>query len=71
MAGRRPVEEAFAARRPARRLLVVPERRAALEQLVLHAIALRIPVVEVAGVTVSELVFDEDAFSRALHTVSP
>jgi hypothetical protein len=31
VAGRRPVSEAFAARRPAKRLLVVPERRAALE----------------------------------------
>jgi 23S rRNA (guanosine2251-2'-O)-methyltransferase len=49
VAGRRPVEEAFAARREARRLLVVPERRAALDQLVLHATTLRIPVVEVAG----------------------
>ncbi len=49
VAGRRPVEEAFAARREARRLLVVPERRAALDQLVLHATTLRIPVVEVGG----------------------
>jgi 23S rRNA (guanosine2251-2'-O)-methyltransferase len=55
VAGRRPVEEAFAARRPARRLLVVPERRAALEQLVLHAIALRIPVVEVEGGSLTAL----------------
>ena len=37
IAGRRPVEEAFAARREAVRLLVVPERRAALDQLVIHA----------------------------------
>ena len=49
VAGRRPVEEAFAARRQAYRLLVVPERRAALERLVLHATTLRIPVVEVEG----------------------
>ena len=49
VAGRRPVEEAFAARRAAKRLLVVPERRAALDQLVLHATTLRIPVVEVEG----------------------
>jgi 23S rRNA (guanosine2251-2'-O)-methyltransferase len=53
VAGRRPVEEAFAARRPARRLLVVPERRAALEQIVLHATALRLPVVEVEGGTLT------------------
>ena len=53
MAGRRPVEEAFAARREARRLLVVPERRAALERIVLHATTLRIPVVEVAGGTIT------------------
>jgi 23S rRNA (guanosine2251-2'-O)-methyltransferase len=55
VAGRRPVEEAFTARRPARRLLVVPERRAALEQLVLHATALRIPVVEVEGGSLTAL----------------
>ncbi|MEZ4597141.1 MAG: RNA methyltransferase [Chloroflexota bacterium] len=55
VAGRRPVEEAFAARRPSRRLLVVPERRAALEQLVLHATALRIPVVEVEGGSLTAL----------------
>ncbi|MBX3031019.1 MAG: 23S rRNA (guanosine(2251)-2'-O)-methyltransferase RlmB [Chloroflexi bacterium] len=55
VAGRRPVEEAFAARRPARRLLVVPERRAALEALVLHATALRIPVVEVEGGSLTAL----------------
>ena len=53
MAGRRPVEEAFAARREARRLLVVPERRAALDQIVLHATTLRIPVVEVEGGTIT------------------
>ena len=53
MAGRRPVEEAFVARREAKRLLVVPERRAALDQLVLHATTLRIPVVEVEGGTIT------------------
>ena len=47
VAGRRPVEEAFAARRPAKRLLVTPQRRFALEQIVLHATTLRIPIVEV------------------------
>ena len=55
MAGRRPVEEAFAARREARRLLVVPERRSALDQLVLHATTLRIPVVEVEGGTITAI----------------
>jgi len=49
VAGRRPVEEAFVARREARRLYVVPQRRMALEKLVLHATNLRIPVVEVEG----------------------
>ena len=49
VAGRRPVEEAFAARRPALRLLVTPGRRQALERLVLHATTLRIPIVEVEG----------------------
>jgi glutaredoxin len=29
----------------------------------------RIPVVEVEGEIVSELIFDRDAFERALHTV--
>jgi len=53
VAGRRPVEEAFVARREARRLLVVPERRSALEQLVLHATTLRIPVIEVEGGTIT------------------
>lgn len=55
IAGRRPVEEAFAARRQARRLLVVPERRAALDALVIHATTLRIPVVEVEGGTLTSL----------------
>ena len=49
MAGRRPVEEVFASGRVAYRLLVVPQRRSALEQLVLHATRLRIPIVEVEG----------------------
>ncbi|MFL5710751.1 MAG: 23S rRNA (guanosine(2251)-2'-O)-methyltransferase RlmB [Chloroflexota bacterium] len=49
VAGRRPVEEVFAAGRVAHRLLVVPHRRDALEQLVLHATRLRIPIVEVEG----------------------
>jgi 23S rRNA (guanosine2251-2'-O)-methyltransferase len=49
------VEEAFVARRPARRLLVVPQRRQALEKLVLHATSLRIPVVEVEGGTLTAL----------------
>ena len=49
VAGRRPVEEVFAAGRTAHRLLVVPHRRNALEQLVLHATRLRIPIVEVEG----------------------
>jgi 23S rRNA (guanosine2251-2'-O)-methyltransferase len=53
VAGRRPVEEAFVARRAARRLLVVPARRQALERLVLHATSLRIPVVEVEGGTLT------------------
>ena len=55
MAGRRPVEEAFVARRPAIRLLVVPQRRAALEKLVLHATNLRIPIVEVEGGSLTAL----------------
>ena len=55
VAGRRPVEEAFVARRPARRLLVVPNRRAALEKLVLHATNLRIPIVEVEGGSLTAL----------------
>lgn len=49
VAGRWPVQEAFVAGRPARRLLVVPHRRKALEDLVLHAVRLRIPIVEVEG----------------------
>jgi 23S rRNA (guanosine2251-2'-O)-methyltransferase len=53
VAGRRPVEEAFVARREAKRLLVVPQRRHALERLVLHATSLRIPVVEVEGGTLT------------------
>lgn len=53
VAGRRPVEEAFVAGRAARRLLVTPQRRDALERLVLHATALRIPIVEVEGGTLT------------------
>ncbi len=49
VAGRRPVEEVFASGRTALRLLVVPQRRQALERLVLHATRLRIPIVEVEG----------------------
>ncbi len=49
IAGRRPVEEAFAAGRAAVRLLVTPQRRHALDQIVLHATTLRIPIVEVEG----------------------
>jgi 23S rRNA (guanosine2251-2'-O)-methyltransferase len=55
VAGRRPVEEAFVARRPAIRLLVVPQRRAALEKLVLHATNLRIPIIEVEGGSLTAL----------------
>ena len=55
VAGRRPVEEAFVARRPAIRLLVVPQRRQALERIVLHATNLRIPIVEVEGGTLTAL----------------
>jgi 23S rRNA (guanosine2251-2'-O)-methyltransferase len=45
----------FAAERVAHRLLVVPQRRAALEQLVLHATRLRIPIVEVEGGTLTSI----------------
>ncbi len=55
MAGRWPVQEAFVAGREARRLLVVPQRRKALEDLVLHAVRLRIPIVEVEGGTLTAL----------------
>jgi len=55
VAGRRPVEEAFTARREARRLLVTPQRRHPLERLVLHATNLRIPIVEVEGGTLTAL----------------
>jgi len=55
VAGRRPVEEAFAAGRSAIRLLVVPQRREALERLVLHATTLRIPIVEVEGGSLTSL----------------
>jgi 23S rRNA (guanosine2251-2'-O)-methyltransferase len=55
IAGRHPVEEAFIAHRKAIRLLVVPQRRQALEKLVLHATNLRIPIVEVEGGTLTSL----------------
>ena len=55
VAGRRPVEEAFAAGRPALRLLVVPQRRGPLENLVLHATRLRIPIVELEGGSLTAL----------------
>jgi 23S rRNA (guanosine2251-2'-O)-methyltransferase len=55
VAGRRPVEEAFAAGRPARRLLVTPQRRQALERIVLHATTLRIPIVDVEGGSLTAL----------------
>ncbi len=55
VAGRRPVEEAFAAGRPARRLLVTPQRRQALEKIVLHATTLRMPNVEVEGGSLTAL----------------
>ncbi len=55
VAGRRPVQEAFAAGRAAIRLLVVPQRREALERLVLHATTLRIPIVEVEGGSLTSL----------------
>jgi 23S rRNA (guanosine2251-2'-O)-methyltransferase len=55
IAGRRPVEEAFAAGRPPRRLLVTPQRRQALEKIVLHATTLRIPIVEVEGGSLTSL----------------
>ena len=55
VAGRRPVEEAFAAGRETVRMLIVPHRRQALETLVLHATTLRIPIVEVEGGTLTAL----------------
>ena len=55
IAGRRPVEEAFAAGRPARRLLVVPHRRTTLEALVVHATRAHVPVIEVEGGTLTAL----------------
>ena len=55
VAGRHPVEEAFIAHRKAIRLLVVPQRRQALEKLVLHATNLRIPIIEVEGGTLTSL----------------
>ena len=65
IAGRRPVEEAFAARRARIRLLIVPERRAALDALAIHATTLRIPVIEVEGGTLTALAgFDGHQGSR-------
>lgn len=55
VAGRRPVEEAFAAGRKGHRLLVAPQRRAALETIVLHATRERLPIVEVEGGTLTAL----------------
>jgi 23S rRNA (guanosine2251-2'-O)-methyltransferase len=55
VAGRRPVEEAFVARRKAHRLLVTPQRRQALEKIVLHATSLRIPILEVEGGTLTSV----------------
>ena len=55
VAGRRPVEEAFAASRQVHRLLVTPQRRQALEKIVLHATTLRIPIVEVEGGSLTSL----------------
>ncbi len=55
IAGRHPVEEAFVAGRLVRRLLVTPGRRDALERLVLHATALRIPVIEIGGGSLTAL----------------
>jgi len=43
------------ARRPAIRMLVVPQRRAALEKLVLHATNMRIPIIEVEGGSLTSL----------------
>src|SRR4051794_1375029 len=55
IAGGRPVEVAGYARREAVRLLIVPERRAALDALAIHAATLRIPVVEVEGGSLTSL----------------
>jgi hypothetical protein len=41
------------------------------DERLLSAYLERIPVVEVAGSEVSELEFDADAFSDAVHTVGP
>jgi 23S rRNA (guanosine2251-2'-O)-methyltransferase len=49
------VEEAFAAGRNAIRLLVTPQRRQALERIVLHATTLRIPIVEAEGGSLTAL----------------
>jgi glutaredoxin len=39
------------------------------DERLMRAYLERIPVVEVEGRVISELVFDRDAFTRALHTV--
>ena len=49
------MEEAFTAGRPPRRLLVTPQRRQALERIVLHATTLRIPIIEVEGGSLTAL----------------
>jgi glutaredoxin len=41
------------------------------DEELLSAYLERIPVVEIDGRIVSELVFDRDAFTEALHTVQP
>src|SRR4029453_819004 len=55
VAGRRPVEEVFAAGRTALRLLVVPQRRNAPEQPVLHATRWRTRMVEGEGGSLTEI----------------
>jgi hypothetical protein len=41
------------------------------DEALMRAYLERIPVVEVDGRVISELVFDGEAFERALHTVEP
>jgi hypothetical protein len=41
------------------------------DEKLMRAYLERIPVVEVDGRLVSELIFDGEAFERALHTVEP
>ena len=47
------------------------ERDIGADDQLLSAYLERIPVVEIDGRIVSELVFDRDAFTEALHTVRP